>query len=64
MKIISLEEHSKLKKVHCDKGKHKFRENKFGVTWCTICGLLSSNTYGIIHPIEEDDKITIKCSEE
>ena len=32
MKIVSLEEYSKLKKFHCEKGKHRFRENKFGVT--------------------------------
>ena len=58
MKIVSLEEYSKLKKFHCEKGKHRFRENKFGVTWCTICGLLSTNNFGAI-PLEEDDKITI-----
>ena len=23
-------------------GKHKFRTNKFGVTWCVICGTLGN----------------------
>lgn len=63
MKTISLEEYKKLKACRCDKGKHKFRENKFGVTWCTICGLLSSNVYGVVTPLEEDDKLLIKTQE-
>lgn len=25
---------------YCQKGKHKLRTNKFGVTWCVRCGLL------------------------
>ena len=62
MKVITVEEHQKMLAIRCNKGKHKFRENKFGVTWCTICGLLSSNTYGIVNPLEEDDKLLIKCN--
>lgn len=27
----------------CKSGKHKFRTNTFGVTWCVICGLLAHN---------------------
>lgn len=27
---------------NCLKGKHKLRENKFGVVWCVNCGLLSN----------------------
>lgn len=26
----------------CKSGKHKLRENKFGVVWCVRCGLLSN----------------------
>lgn len=59
-KIVSTEEHIKLKRCHCDKGKHRFRENKFGITWCVICGLLSINNLGLVKPLEEDDKLIIK----
>ena len=26
----------------CKSGKHRFRMNRFGVTWCTLCGRLSN----------------------
>lgn len=26
----------------CNKGVHKIRENRFGISWCTVCGLLSN----------------------
>lgn len=42
----------------CQKGKHKLRENKFGVTWCVRCGLLST-TIGTAQLLEEEDKIKI-----
>lgn len=61
MKQITLEEYKRLNSVKCDKGKHRFRENSFGVTWCTICGLLSVNNYGIVEKLSEDDKLTIIC---
>lgn len=28
---------------YCQKGKHKFRTNKYGVTWCVRCGLLGTD---------------------
>lgn len=59
-KVISVAEHIKLKQCHCDKGKHRFRENKFGVTWCVICGQLSTNNAGVVAPLEEDDKLIIR----
>ena len=31
-----------LKKLHCDRDKHRMRTNQYGVTWCVICGKLSS----------------------
>ena len=30
-----------MKKI-CEIGKHRFRTNKFGITWCTECGKLSN----------------------
>lgn len=27
--------------------KHRFRDNKFGITWCTRCGLLANKPCGI-----------------
>ena len=59
-RVISLDEYRRLKQCHCDKGKHRFRENKFGVTWCVICGQLSINNRGLIEPLKEEDKLTIK----
>lgn len=43
----------------CKKGKHKFRENSFGVIFCTRCGLLSNaivNTF----KLDENDCLVIK----
>ena len=42
--------------AQCSKGKHKFRENKFGVTWCVRCGQLSTSV-GTSQILNEDDKI-------
>ena len=36
----------------CKKGKHKFRTNKFGVTWCVRCGLLGSESSHNLEPNE------------
>lgn len=41
----------------CKSGKHKLRENPFGVTWCTRCGLLS-NSLGAA-PLEDGDALII-----
>lgn len=41
----------------CKSGKHKLRENSFGVTWCTRCGLLS-NSLGAA-PLEDGDILII-----
>jgi hypothetical protein len=61
-KIISVDEHIKLKSCNCDKSKHRFRENSFGITWCVICGQLSVNNKGLVLPLRENDKIVIKCN--
>lgn len=41
----------------CQKGKHKLRVNKMGVTWCVRCGLLSNTPNADV--LQEDDKIII-----
>lgn len=41
-------------KNYCKKDKHKFRTNKFGVTWCTRCGLLSTSD---AKELSKDDSI-------
>lgn len=56
-KIINIENFIKGLDL-CKKGKHKFRENKFGVTWCVRCGLLST-TIGTAQVLEENDKLKI-----
>lgn len=48
--------YAKRLKTKCDKHKHTLRSNKFGVTWCVGCGLLSSS---IAEPLKDDDKIII-----
>ncbi len=45
--------------ANCKKGKHKLRENNFGVCWCVKCGLLSTSV-GTAQKLEEEDKIIIK----
>ena len=52
--VTTLEHFWKLKDK-CSQGKHKFRDNNLGVTWCVVCGQLSLKPCGI--PLEEDDKI-------
>lgn len=42
------------RRINCDKGKHKLRDNAFGVTWCVTCGFLSTKPSGIL--LTEDDK--------
>ena len=41
-------------RVKCNKHKHTLRTNKFGVTWCVGCGLLSAS---IAKPLKEEDKL-------
>ena len=44
----------------CSKGKHKLRENQFGVVWCVRCGLLSTSIGGA-EKLCDEDKIVV-CS--
>lgn len=39
----------------CKKGKHKLRINKFGVTWCVRCGLLSNTLNS--EPLKNKNKL-------
>lgn len=43
---ITFEQHQNLLKL-CNKGKHQFRENNFGIIYCIRCGLLSISTNNI-----------------
>ncbi len=57
MKGISREAHKILLK-RCQSGKHKLRENKFGVVWCVHCGLLSTSV-GSVSMLKEEDKVEV-----
>lgn len=46
------------RRKNCDKGKHKLRDNDFGVTWCVVCGCLSNKPAGI--ELKTEDQIIWK----
>ena len=48
-------EHFNKLKTNCQSGKHKFRDNNFGVTWCVVCGQLSLKPCG--KELKTEDKI-------
>lgn len=56
--IITKEQFQKKLKL-CQKGKHKLRENEFGVVFCTVCGLLSTSV-GNVPKLKEEDKLVIE----
>lgn len=58
--VITKNDYITLKGFHCDKGKHRFRENPFGITWCVICGQLSVNNHGLVPLLREEDKLIIR----
>lgn len=43
----------------CQKGKHKLRENSFGVVWCVRCGLLSTSV-GNSQILVDEDKVLVE----
>jgi hypothetical protein len=50
------------RRKNCEKGKHKLRDNSFGITWCVTCGFLSNKPapIGIFinsNRLEEVDKL-------
>lgn len=57
-KEITLEQYEKVL-INCKKGKHKLRENDFGVVFCVRCGLLSTSVGGATKLLDED-KIIVK----
>ena len=59
-RIIGREEYVKLLERYCDKGKHHLRVNRYGVTWCTYCGLLSTKV-NAADKAQENDRLIIKC---
>ena len=63
MRILNRLQHMNLLDRNCNKGKHHLRTNKFGVTWCTYCGLLST-TVGAAERSEDNDRLLIICNEE
>ena len=59
MKTITIDELQMMKKHRCDKGKHKFRENAFGVSWCVLCGQLGG-VNSSVEKLTDDDILVIK----
>lgn len=57
MKQITKQEWYKMLTINCNKGKHRLRTNKFGVTFCVICGLLSNTNNAIT---SNSDNLLIK----
>lgn len=58
---ITRDQYVKLLERNCNRGKHRLRTNKFGVTWCAICGLLS-NKPGMDFA-SDDEELIIDCYE-
>ena len=56
MTEINKERYQILLNRTCNKSKHRFRTNRFGISWCVICGQLSS---ALADNLEEDDKLRI-----
>jgi hypothetical protein len=42
---------------YCLQGKHKPRDNTFGVTWCIKCGRLFTKSSG--KPLKESDQLIV-----
>lgn len=56
---MNKQDYIKLREIRCYKNSnHKYRTNKFGATFCVICGLLGGyNTKS--QPLKEEDKICV-----
>jgi len=61
-RLITKEDHIKMMHFNCDKGKHRYRLNRYGIVWCVICGNLSINNQGKVEPLQENDKLVIDCT--
>lgn len=44
--------------LNSDKGKHRIRMNRYGVSWCIICGKLSSTNN--VDDLKENESLSIK----
>lgn len=43
--VLNKEEQIKIywdRRKNCEQGKHKLKDNNFGITWCVTCGYLSN----------------------
>jgi len=56
MKTITKEQWYKMLAVNCNRSKHRFRTNKYGITFCVICGLLSNKGTDTLN---EEEKLNI-----
>lgn len=56
MKTITKEQWYKMLAVNCNRSKHRFRTNNYGITFCVICGLLSNKGADVLN---EEDKIKV-----
>ena len=54
---ISVQDWLILKSRNCDREKHRMRTNKYGVTWCVICGKLGT---GVAEDLKDNESLTIK----
>ena len=61
MKQVSKEQWYRMLDLNCRRDKHRLRMNKFGVTWCVICGMLSNKP---ADPATEDETLLIVCKDE
>lgn len=62
MKEINPEQYRLLLERNCNRSKHRLRTNKFGVTWCVICGLLSTSTGE--QQLEDNDSLLVQWKEQ
>ena len=53
---ISVQDWLILKSRNCDRGKHRMRTNKYGVTWCVICGKLGT---GVAEDLKDNESLLI-----
>lgn len=55
-RYITKEGYQKLLSLNCNKQKHRFRTNHFGITWCTICGTISNK---FAQKLQENEQLII-----
>lgn len=45
------------RRENCKQGKHKLKENNFGITWCVVCGYLFNKPAPIIKGDKNSNKL-------